>query len=581
MQLRLYVIRTVAAAMERVGRASSHAGGGGGDAEYAGVMLFVLKLLVANTDDLARETPPSAKEAQPTAALAAMDRKLDRILAREDEILRTVRGCQSPSEDWSADRSTFAGRQRMETCSRAAGRPAPSGRPVGSRRQSAPGAANWPDWNLPPPCAIDDTGSARGDACGVPRGKSPGPMAAEVEATLCTGGARGTAAASAESAVTSDSPATSGPTPEAAALVGGSRGSEPDQGGGRRGRRVSRVADGQVAGGFSQGLALAAERSERALARFHSGVWDEPADTALEGAPTIDAATAANSFEKLARSSLASAAPDNSSAVLRPTPTRRPLGAHRPSRRAAARSFPDQSVETNPELEVDGVESGVTGCRGGVGGLISDRTEPGREGRLPAVSNPEGEGERRLSAAGDSGGDSGGGKDPRDEGSSAAAGGIMQPGSFRAKHDRRRGRNVSAVGEDDQGGWQGEHTRECALTRGGRDGVRNRTPGYATSTQPGSSILPYGSSELDKLTLSKPSSNDDWIDDSDKIVGGSRALQSSVGAGPRRRRGLAGHTIVGYEGYKRRTDAGMKIQKLQGSGSMHVAAANSSAKNVD
>ena len=109
-QLRLFVIRTLAAAMERVDRASTTPGGGGGGAEYAGVMLFVLKLLVANTDDLARAAPPSAKEIQPAArdgfrnvasaaeagTVAEMDLKLDRILAREEDILRAVRCSMGP-----------------------------------------------------------------------------------------------------------------------------------------------------------------------------------------------------------------------------------------------------------------------------------------------------------------------------------------------------------------------------------------------------------------------------------------------------------------------------------------------------
>ena len=128
-QLRLYVIRTLAAAMERVERASNTSGGGGGGAEYAGVVLFVLKLLVANTDDLARETPPSAKEAQPTAALAGMDRKLDRILAREDEIMRAVRSSAGADD---SDRTC-----RRQTRMERRGRPAAGSRSVNSRSRSA------------------------------------------------------------------------------------------------------------------------------------------------------------------------------------------------------------------------------------------------------------------------------------------------------------------------------------------------------------------------------------------------------------------------------------------------------------
>ena len=124
MQLRLYVIRTVAAAMERVDRAcaaGTPAGTSAGSGEYAGVMLFVLKLLVANTDDLActaarpasgalgrRESlgAAAAAAAAATASAANTDRKLDRILAVEENILRAIQAAGLVRDSESKSLST-------------------------------------------------------------------------------------------------------------------------------------------------------------------------------------------------------------------------------------------------------------------------------------------------------------------------------------------------------------------------------------------------------------------------------------------------------------------------------------------
>ena len=107
-QLQLYVIRTLAAAMEKIDRGQLTS-----PDEHTGVMLFVLKLLIANMGDFVHSTAGGkatscsggAEIVSPAAACEAavpesesVQAQLSAILAREDLILDLLRGTCRPDD---------------------------------------------------------------------------------------------------------------------------------------------------------------------------------------------------------------------------------------------------------------------------------------------------------------------------------------------------------------------------------------------------------------------------------------------------------------------------------------------------